>query len=132
MTATPLTRAEDPRFWEPLGSDGIARIRYEVGDIVNEDLARATIVELKALTPPPDHQVWPSRDAAPGGPLLSDVAYVPNQAGAIGQSHRLDPRPGVELMQERLHVAAHGRVLDSEIRRDRAVTAPAGHEGQDL
>jgi SpoIIAA-like len=50
MTTTPVTRAEAPGSWEPLGSDGIARIRYEVGDIVNEDRARATIVELKSLT----------------------------------------------------------------------------------
>ena len=50
LTATQVTPAEDPQFWEPLGSDGIARIRYEAGDIVTEDLAQATIVELKALT----------------------------------------------------------------------------------
>jgi hypothetical protein len=50
LTATRVGHAGDPQFWEPLGSDGIARIRYEAGDIVTEDLARATIVELKALT----------------------------------------------------------------------------------
>ncbi|MDQ2912890.1 MAG: STAS/SEC14 domain-containing protein [Chloroflexota bacterium] len=50
LSTAEVTRAERPQFWEPLTSDGIARIRYEAGDIVAEDLARATIVELKALT----------------------------------------------------------------------------------
>jgi hypothetical protein len=37
-----------PGHWE-LGSDGIARIRYVKGDVVTEDLANATIAELKTL-----------------------------------------------------------------------------------
>ena len=49
MTTADVTRAGGPLFWEPLGPDGIARIRYAVGDIVTEDLARATMVEFKAL-----------------------------------------------------------------------------------
>lgn len=36
--------------WEPLGPDQIARITWTAGAIITEDLARATMVELSALT----------------------------------------------------------------------------------
>lgn len=49
LSATQVPRAENPRFWEPLGADGIARIKYETGDVVTEDLALATMVEFKGL-----------------------------------------------------------------------------------
>jgi hypothetical protein len=41
---------DDPYVWEPLGSDGVAKIRYKAGAIVTEDVARKTVAELMALT----------------------------------------------------------------------------------
>ena len=41
---------EDTHFWEPFGSDGIAKIRYTAGAIVTEDDARKSVAELFALT----------------------------------------------------------------------------------
>jgi hypothetical protein len=37
-------------FWEPFGSDGIAKIRYRAGAIITADGAQKSLVELSALT----------------------------------------------------------------------------------
>lgn len=50
MTTAEVARAADPYVWEPLGSDGIARITYKTGAIVTEDVARKTVAEVVALT----------------------------------------------------------------------------------
>jgi hypothetical protein len=42
-------RTDGSSLWEPLAADGIGRIRYAKGDVVSEDLAKTTIVELKVL-----------------------------------------------------------------------------------
>jgi hypothetical protein len=50
VTTTNGRVAADLQIWEPLGPDGIAKIRYQVGDVVTEEIARATVGELRALT----------------------------------------------------------------------------------
>jgi hypothetical protein len=50
VTTTNGRVAADLQIWEPLGPDGIAKIRYQVGDVVTGDIARATVGELRALT----------------------------------------------------------------------------------
>jgi hypothetical protein len=50
VTTTNGRGAADLQIWEPLGPDGIAKIRYQAGDVVTEDVARATVGELRALT----------------------------------------------------------------------------------
>jgi hypothetical protein len=42
---------EAPFFWEPLGPDRVAKIRWRAGAVVTGDLARTTLVELAALIP---------------------------------------------------------------------------------
>lgn len=41
---------DDPWVWEPMGSDGVAKIRYKAGAIITEDVARKNIGELIALS----------------------------------------------------------------------------------
>ena len=41
---------EAPFVWEPLGADGVARIRWTTGAVITGDLARTTIAELVSLT----------------------------------------------------------------------------------
>ena len=50
LDAGEVRHVEDPYVWEPLGADGIARIRYKAGAIVTGDVARKTVRELIALT----------------------------------------------------------------------------------
>jgi hypothetical protein len=50
VTGLDATRSALPFVYEPLGSDGVARIRWAPGTILTEDLARASLVELSALT----------------------------------------------------------------------------------
>jgi predicted ATPase len=46
MTST----LETQYAWEPLGSDGVATIRYKAGAIITEEMARKTVRELMSLT----------------------------------------------------------------------------------
>ncbi|MDP9276141.1 MAG: STAS/SEC14 domain-containing protein [Chloroflexota bacterium] len=46
MTST----LESEYAWEPLGSDGVATIRYKPGAMITEEMARKTVGELMVLT----------------------------------------------------------------------------------
>lgn len=47
LTATDV---EAPYVWEPLGADGIAKIRFKAAAVITEAVARRAMVELGALT----------------------------------------------------------------------------------
>src|SRR5437870_4131833 len=58
------------------------------------------------------------------------VVAAPYQSSAVGASDRIKARTCVELLEDGLHVATNGRVRDTQLRGDRAVTQPGRHPRQ--
>jgi hypothetical protein len=77
--------------WEPIGTDGVAKIRWSSGAIITEDLARMSVVELADLVP-----------SGKRVPVLADIRQLKamTREGRVFYGHAAETISAVALLAQ--------------------------------